>query len=66
VLANLIAWPVAYFLKGWMQKFAYHTDIGLGVFLLAGISTWMIAMIAVMGQSYRAAAANPVESIRNE
>ena len=67
VLANLIAWPVAYFyLNGWMKKFAYHTDIGLGVFLLAGISTWMIAMIAVMGRSYRAAAANPVDSIRNE
>jgi putative ABC transport system permease protein len=67
VLANLIAWPVAYFyLKGWLQGFTYHADIGLNVFLLAGISTWMIAMIAVTGQSYRAASSNPVKSIRNE
>lgn len=59
-MANLIVWPVAnFYLKTWLRKFAYHTDIGLGFFLLAGVSTWMIAMIAVMTRSYRAAASNP-------
>ncbi|MDH4271311.1 MAG: ABC transporter permease [Candidatus Aminicenantes bacterium] len=67
LLANLIAWPVAYFyLKAWLQKFAYHIDLRIDAFLVAGVSTWMIALIAIMGRSYRAAAANPVESIRNE
>jgi putative ABC transport system permease protein len=67
LLANLIAWPVAYFyLRAWLQKFAYHIDLGIGAFLVAGVSTWMIALIAIMGRSYMAAAANPVESIRNE
>jgi len=67
LVANLIAWPVAYlYLKGWLQKFAYHTHLGIAVFLLAAISTWLIALIAIIGRSYSAAAANPVKSIRNE
>jgi putative ABC transport system permease protein len=67
LLANLVAWPAAYvFLKGWLQRFAYHIDLGIDIFLLAGVSTWLIALIAIMGRSYRAAAANPVDSIRNE
>jgi putative ABC transport system permease protein len=67
LMANLVAWPVAYFfLKGWFQKFAYHIDLGIDVFLIAGVFVWMIALITVMGQSYRAASSNPVDSIRNE
>jgi len=67
VLANGIAWPLAsLYLRGWLQKFAYHIDLGIGVFLAAAVSTWLIALIAVMGRSYRAAVANPVDSIRNE
>ena len=67
LIANLVAWPVAYFyLKGWLQKFAYHIDLGIDVFLIAGVFVWMIALVTVMGQSYRAASSNPVESIRNE
>lgn len=67
LIANLVAWPVAYlYLKGWLQKFAYHFDLGIDVFLLAAISTGLIALIAIIGRSYRAAASNPVDSIRNE
>jgi putative ABC transport system permease protein len=67
LIANLVAWPVAYFyLKGWLQKFAYHIDLGIDVFLIAGVCVWTIALVTVMGQSYRAASSNPVDSIRNE
>jgi len=67
VLANLIAWPLAYvYLTGWLQKFAYHIDLGIIVFFASGAFAGVIALITVLGQSVRAAAANPVESIRNE
>jgi putative ABC transport system permease protein len=67
LLANLVAWPMAYlYLKGWLQKFAYHIDIGIGIFLVAGLSTWLIALVTILGRSYRAAVSNPVESIRYE
>jgi putative ABC transport system permease protein len=67
LLANCVAWPAAYlFLINWLRKFAYHVDIGIGVFLEAAVLTWLVAMITVMGRSYRAATANPVESIRYE
>ena len=36
ILANLIAWPVAYYaMNKWLQNFAYRIKIGLGVFILA-------------------------------
>jgi putative ABC transport system permease protein len=67
LLANAVAWPLAYlYLKSWLQKFAYHIDLEIGLFLAAGLSTWLIAMITVTGRSYKAAVANPVDSIRYE
>jgi putative ABC transport system permease protein len=67
LLANGVAWPVSYLcLRNWLQRFAYHVDLGIGVFLEAAVLTWLIGMITVAGRSYKAAAANPVKSIRYE
>jgi putative ABC transport system permease protein len=67
LLANALAWPLAYlYLKSWLQKFAYHFDLGIGLFLAAGAATWLIAMITVLGRSYRAAVSNPADCIRYE
>src|SRR4030042_5934648 len=38
LIANLIAWPLAYFLmKNWLQDFAYRTTISAWTFLLSGL-----------------------------
>lgn len=39
IAANVIAWPIAYLImdRWWLQNFAYKVNIGLWVFLLAGI-----------------------------
>jgi putative ABC transport system permease protein len=66
-LGFLIAIPIAWYaMHRWLQNFAYHIHIGIGVFLLAGILAMIIALATVSWQSIRAALMNPVESLRNE
>ena len=65
--ANLLAWPVGYFLmQKWLQSFAYRIQIGIGPFLLAALMSAGIALISVSYQSLKAAYANPVDSLRYE
>jgi putative ABC transport system permease protein len=67
LLANLIAWPVAYFaMNKWLQDFAYRIDIGWWVFALAGGLALLIALLTVSTQAIRAALANPMEALRHE
>lgn len=67
MLANFIAWPVAYFaMHKWLQSFAYRTNMGIGTFLLSALLALAIAMITVSYQSLKAATANPVDSLRYE
>ncbi|MGH7598687.1 MAG: ABC transporter permease [bacterium] len=67
LLANLIAWPVAYFaMNKWLQDFAYRIDIGWWVFALAGGLALLIALLTVSTQAIKAALANPVEALRYE
>jgi hypothetical protein len=67
LIANLVAWPLAYFImKCWLQNFAYRIDIGWQVFVLAGGAAVLIALLTVSSQALKAALANPVESLRYE
>ena len=65
--ANVIAWPIAYFaMNRWLQNFAYRIDIGMGPFILAGVSAFVIALLTVGYQAIKAARANPVDALRYE
>lgn len=67
MVANLIAWPVAYFMmREWLEDFVYRIDLGFGVFALSGLFTLGIALLTVSYQAVRAARANPVDALRNE
>jgi len=67
LLANLIAWPLAYaFMRRWLQHFAYHTEIRPAIFLLAGGGALFIAVLSVSWSAIQAARADPAEVIRNE
>jgi putative ABC transport system permease protein len=67
LIANLIAWPVAYyFMNNWLQNFAYQTDITLWTFIFSGIIALIIALVTVSSQTIKAATANPVKSLRYE
>jgi len=67
LIANLIAWPAAYFaMNKWLQNYAYKTDLGLWIFVLSGAMAFVIALLTVSFQAIKAAAANPVESLKYE
>jgi putative ABC transport system permease protein len=67
ILANIVAWPLAWFLMNkWLQNFAYRANIGWIIFLLSGLITILIAIFTSIFQTLKAACANPVDSLRYE
>jgi len=67
LIANLFAWPIAYIaMNRWLEDFAYRVSIGCWVFALSGGLALVIALLTVSFQAFRAAIANPIESLRYE
>ncbi len=67
LIAFAISVPVAYyFSKLWLDNFAYKTDIGVFIFILAGAISLLMAILTVSYHTIRAARANPVKSLRYE
>ncbi|MEE8604339.1 MAG: FtsX-like permease family protein, partial [Candidatus Aminicenantaceae bacterium] len=67
LLANVIAWPVAYLIMSrWLQSFAYRAGIGVGIFLLAGGIAWVIAFLTVSYQAIKASIADPITALKYE
>lgn len=67
IIGFLAAVPIAwYIMNRWLEDFAYRIEISAGVFLLAGLTAVLIAVVTVSWQSMKAAIANPVDSLRNE
>ncbi|MCI0696522.1 ABC transporter permease [candidate division KSB1 bacterium] len=67
LLANLVAWPIAYWaMHNWLQDFAYRTSLQWDIFIFGGIVALMISLLTVSFQAIKAALANPVEALRYE
>jgi putative ABC transport system permease protein len=67
ILANVFAWPLAYFVMDkWLQNFAYRIRIEPWTFLLSAAIALIIAILTVSYQSIKSAVADPVESLRYE
>jgi putative ABC transport system permease protein len=67
VWANLFAWPAAYLAaRKWLAGFAYRTPLGAGPFVLAGLLALAIALVSVLVQTVKAAASQPIDSLRYE
>jgi putative ABC transport system permease protein len=67
LISNIIAWPVAwYVMNGWLENFAFHTEMSMSYFLIAGVVTFSIASITVGFHAIKAAQANPVASMKAE
>jgi putative ABC transport system permease protein len=67
LLANLMAWPIAWYgMDSWLSGFAYRIQIGAGSFLIAGVLAILMAAMTISFQSIKSAFANPVDSLRND
>lgn len=66
-IAFAIATPTAYYLMSqWLRNYPYRVDPHGGFFLAGGAITLFVVMLTVGFQSWRAATANPVRSLRSE
>ncbi len=67
LLANLIAWPIAYYLMhDWLSGFAYQTNLNVLPFIASAIMALIIAFGTVSIQAIRAARSNPIDALRYE
>jgi len=67
IAAYLLACPVAWLvIDHWLQGFAYKTSVSWWIFLLTGAIAFLISVVSVVIQTYKAATRNPVEALRYE
>ena len=67
VIANGIAWPIAYYLLGdWLTHFAYRTELSWWPFAGVAVCLALLTALIVSTQTIKAALANPVTSLRSE
>jgi putative ABC transport system permease protein len=69
IVANLIAWPVAYLLmRDWLQDFDFNAriDVGPAPFVTAGVIALLIAIGTIAGHAVKVARANPIRALRYE
>lgn len=67
LLAFAVSAPLAWMaMHSWLANFAYHIDMGWGIFLVAIGASFFIAAFTIAYKSIAAAYANPVKSLRTE
>ena len=67
VVANLIAWPVAYMTNQvWLQHFAYQIDSAGWAFLLGSLIQALTVIITVVLQTSKAVQTNPTQTLKSE
>lgn len=67
IIANLIAWPLAwYIMENWLQSFPYRITINPVLFLAAGLGVVIIAFLSVGFETFKAARINPALTLKNE
>jgi hypothetical protein len=67
LIAFLIAAPLAWYaMHNWLQNFAYHIQIGAGIFVAAIVASFVIAALTIASQTIKAAMANPVGALQSE
>ena len=65
--AMLIAGPLTYLISNfWLQHFANRVDFGPGTILLGSLIMLVLGLLTITSQTYKAARANPVDSLRGE
>jgi putative ABC transport system permease protein len=67
VVANVIAWPVAWYLgELWLSSFVYRTNVGPLALVGGSLLVLTVALLTVIGQAIRAALSNPIDALRYE
>lgn len=67
ILANVIAWPIAFWLtNSWLGDFSFHVQMGWGSYLLAALLTLAAALGTVFTQALRGSRVDPIHALKYE
>jgi len=67
ILANAIAWPIAYFaMRSWLAAFPYRENMTVLTFVFSGLIVLSIGLATVSYQAIKAGLTNPVDSLKYE
>ena len=67
IISILIASPVAwYMMNKWLMEFSYRIQVSGWVFVIAGLTAIIFALLTISSHAIRAAVVNPVKSLRSE
>jgi putative ABC transport system permease protein len=67
LVANALAWPIAWwFMRNWLEGFAYRIDLGPEPFLVAGAGAVAIAVLTTAFHAVQVARSRPVAALRYE
>jgi len=63
--ANLLAWPVGYFvMRRWLNQFPFRTGLPVEAFLIAGVLSFAVILATIAFLIHKTASANPAETLR--
>jgi putative ABC transport system permease protein len=66
-ISNCITWPLGfYFMNLWLKNYAYRTNMDIGIFLLAGLLSFVFSLGTIGFLVYKSASSNPVDCLRYE
>ncbi|HET7118116.1 MAG TPA: FtsX-like permease family protein, partial [Hanamia sp.] len=67
LLAFIIAVPIVWIAANkWLQNFAFKIELSVWLFIAGGLVMLLLALVILLLRTYKAATANPVDSLRSE
>jgi len=67
LVSFVIAVPISYYIMSdWLTNFSYRIALSPWIFAVAGFTCFIISLLTVIIQSWRAASENPVNNIKTE
>lgn len=67
IIAFILSVPVAWYaVNWWLESYMYKVEVGVVVYLLAGLASFLIAWLTMGFQSMKAASSNPIDALRSE
>ena len=67
LLANIIAWPAAYWAATkYLEEYAYRISLTPTIFILAGLMALVISFTTIAAQIIKVSRSNPVDALRYE
>lgn len=67
MLSNAIAWIISFFaMEWWLKGFAFRIELGIGVFVLAGLLSFLIAFLTIYRQIATLVSSTPAKILKYE